>query len=320
MGEAVGKIYVEKFFPPLAKEKINVLVENLRKAMAERIENLPWMQQETKRKALEKLASMKLKVGYPEKWIDYSTLDIQKDAYVLNVLRARKFNINREMDKIGKKADPEEWHMYPQTVNAYYNPTMNEIVFPAAILQPPFFDYKADDAVNYGAIGTVIAHEMTHGFDDKGRLYNKEGNLQDWWTKKDEEAFNKQANKLVTLYSRFEPIKGKKLNGELTLGENIADLGGVTIAMHAMKKNAKDDTEEIEGMTHLERFFLSYANIWKQNMREQELEKRIIIDVHSPAEFRVNGIVYNLPDFYQAYKVVSDNKYFRKENEMIKIW
>lgn len=320
MGEAIGQIYVEKHFPLTAKERITELVENIRVSMAERIEGATWMQSETKIKALDKLHAMKLKVGYPDKWIDYSDLEIRNDSFVHNILRGRRFNIKREMNKIGKKADQQEWHMYPQTVNAYYNPTMNEIVFPAAILQPPFFDYTADDAVNYGAIGSVIAHEITHGFDDKGRLYDKNGNLNEWWTDEDKENFNKEASKLVELYNIFEPISGSFINGDLTLGENIADLGGVTIALNALKKklngsNPNDNT--ITSIDSIKRFFLSYANVWKQNMRDEELRKRLLIDVHSPAEYRVNGIVYHLPDFYHAFELEANKEI---ETGMIKIW
>ncbi len=322
MGEAVGKLYVKKYFPPEAKKRISELVGNLRETLAARINDAEWMQEDTKEKAFEKLSTMKLKVGYPDKWKDYTNLEIKEDAFVLNVLRARKFNIQEEIKKIGKEADPGEWHMTPQTVNAYFNPTMNEIVFPAAILQPPFFDYKADDAVNYGGIGAVIAHEMTHGFDDKGRLYDKNGNLTNWWTKTDEENFNKRASKLVALFNQFKPIENNNINGELTLGENIADLGGVTISLEALKKTMdnKVNEQKINGLPPIQRFFISYANIWKQNIRNEELKKRLIIDVHSPAEYRVNGIVYNIPEFYESFNMNSNDHFYIKENNRIKIW
>ena len=322
MGEAVGKLYVKKHFPPEAKKRISELVENLRETLGDRINDAEWMKEQTKKKALEKLSIMKLKVGYPDKWKDYSNLDIKEDSFVLNVLRARKFNIQEEIKKIGKEADPGEWHMTPQTVNAYFNPTMNEIVFPAAILQPPFFDYKADDAVNYGGIGAVIAHEMTHGFDDKGRLYDKNGNLTNWWTKTDEKNFNNRASKLAALFNQFKPIDNININGELTLGENIADLGGVTISLKALENALRNKTndQKINGLTSIQRFFISYANIWKQNIRDEELKKRLIIDVHSPAEFRVNGIVYNIPGFYESFNTNSKDHFYLKEKNWIKIW
>ncbi len=321
LGEAVGRLYVRKYFPPSAKARMLELVGNLKKSLADRIKNLSWMSDETKAKALEKLNAMNVKVGYPDKWIDYSKVDISRDSYLRNALNAAKFNVRRELNKIGKPVDRKEWGMTPQTINAYYSPNMNEIVFPAAILQPPFFNQDADDAVNYGAIGSVIGHEMTHGFDDQGRMYDKDGNLNNWQTKEDAEKFKKQAEVLVEQYDSYYPIDSMHINGKLTLGENIADLGGVTISYHAWEMASKGkELKPIDGFTPRQRFFLSYAQVWRQNIRPEELMRRLKLDVHSPARFRVNGVVRNVPQFYEAFDVKKGDKLYLPEDKRAKIW
>jgi len=322
MGMALGKMYVNKYFPPEAKARVEELVANLKKAYKSRIRNVSWMTDATKEKALEKLDAMTVKVGYPDEWRDYSDLDIAPGKYFENVLQASAFNIDYNLDKIGKKADPKEWHMTPQTVNAYYNPANNEIVFPAAILQPPFFFQHGDDAVNYGAIGVVIGHEMTHGFDDKGRLFDKNGNLNEWWTEEDSREFNKRAEQLVAHFGDFVPIKDMHLDGELTLGENIADNGGLHIALDALHLSLKDmDAQKIDGFTPEQRFFLSYAQIWRQNIRDEELMRRLKEDVHSPGEYRVNGGVFNVDAFYNAFSEVSaSDRLYRAPEKRADIW
>ena len=322
LGEAVGQLYVKEYFPPEAKERALDLVYNLKHAYAKRIDNLDWMSDVTKQKALEKLDAIRIKIGYPEKWIDYSPLTVTRDSYVTNVLNARAFDVKRDMEKINKPVDKTEWHMFPQTVNAYYNPGINEIVFPAAILQPPFFNFKADAPVNYGAIGAVIGHEMTHGFDDQGRQYDKNGNLNDWWTKDDEIQFNERAEKLVEQANHFTVMDTFKINGKLTLGENIADLGGLTIAYDALQIAMKDHPQkaEIEGFTPDQRFFLSWAQVWRSNIRRENQLLRLKTDVHSPAKYRTNGPISNLPAFHKAFNVTEGQALYRSPEEIAKIW
>jgi putative endopeptidase len=324
LGEAVGQRFVEKHFPPEAKQRMMELVMNLKASLADRVKELDWMVDETKQEALAKLESMNIKIGYPEKWKDYSSLDIQHDNYLHNVLEGRKFAFRDNMEKLGKPADPDEWHMNPQTVNAYYNPNMNEIVFPAAILQPPFFYLHADDAVNYGAIGVVIGHEMTHGFDDQGRHYDKKGNLENWWTKIDEERFKERTKVLVEQYNRFMVFDSLNLgvNGELTLGENIADVGGLNVSYHALEKalEGAPSPEPIDGFTTTQRFFLSYAKVWRQNIRDEELMRRLREDVHSPGEYRVNGAVFNIPEFYEAFPVDTTSPLYLPPGKRANIW
>jgi putative endopeptidase len=269
LGECIGQLYVQKFFPPEAKQKMIDLVSNLKKSLKQRIENLTWMGPDTKQEAIAKLDKMGVKVGYPDKWRDYSGLEITSQPYVLNVLNAQAFDFRYTMNKIGKPVDPTEWGMTPQTVNAYYNPNRNEIVFPAGILQPPFFNMYADDAVNYGAIGMVIGHEMTHGFDNMGRQFDKDGNLRDWWTREDSKAFEEHTKMLVDQYNKYEVLDSTYVNGQLTLGENIADLGGITVALNAYKlsQQGREQPAPIDGFTDLQRFFMSYAQIWWTNMR-----------------------------------------------------
>lgn len=322
LGELVGQLYVEKYFPPAAKERMLELVNNLKIALEQHIKNLEWMGAGTKKEALEKLARMNVKIGYPDKWIDYSKLDITPESYVNNVLASRNFKWNLELEKIGKPVDRGEWHMTPQTVNAYYSPTMNEIVFPAAILQYPFFILDADDAVNYGAIGVVIGHEMTHGFDDQGRQYDKEGNLRDWWTEDDAKLFNEKVEPLIHQYNAFEALESQYVNGKLTLGENIADVGGLTVALTALKKSfeGKQEPKDIDGLTWLQRYYLSYAQVWRQNIRQEELAQRLKTDVHSPGEFRTIGATANAPEFYEAFNVTKDQKYYIPKEKRAVIW
>ncbi len=323
LGEAIGQLYVEKFFPPVAKEKMTALVMNLKASLKQRIENLAWMGTQTKLEALAKLDKMGVKVGYPDKWRDYSGLEITPDSYVMNVLNSQAFEFRYTMNKVGKPVDREEWGMTPQTVNAGYYPNKNEIVFPAGILQPPFFNLDADDAVNYGAIGMVIGHEMTHGFDNQGRQFDKDGNLRDWWTKEDSKAFEDRASMLIDQYNHFEVLDSAFVNGKLTLGENIADLGGATIAYNAYKLSlkGKETPKPIDGFTDTQRFFLSYAQIWRTNMRDAELRKRIKTDEHSPAKVRINGVVYNMPEFYKAFPSVKPvDKLFRAPEQRPVIW
>lgn len=323
LGEAFGQLFVEKYFPPEAKTRMVKLVANLKESMGERIQNLDWMEEETKGKALEKLASMNVKIGYPDEWIDYSAVEISPDNFLQNIRNANVFDFDREMAKIDKPVDRGEWGMFPQTVNAYYSPTMNEIVFPAAILQPPFFYMDADDAVNYGAIGVVIGHEMTHGFDDQGRKYDKNGNLNGWWTDNDAKAFEERTQKLVDQFNNFTVFDSLHVDGELTLGENIADLGGLNISWQAFQKALEENgrPEDIAGLSPEQRFFLSYAQVWRQNIRDKELMRRIKEDVHSPGEFRVNGPLFNMAEFYAAFPEVNKGgKLFIAEEERAKIW
>jgi len=301
LGECVGKFYVEKYFPESSKKRMTELVLSLKDSWADHIRNLDWMSESTKTKALQKLDSMNFKIGYPDKWIDYSSLQMKKDNYVANIIEARKF-------------------VSPQTVNAYFHPNLNEIVFPAAILQPPFFFPDADDAVNYGAIGSVIGHEMTHGFDDQGRLYDASGNLSDWWTADDSKKFNEKTKPLVDFFSKYMVADSLFVDGELTLGENIADLGGISVSADALKKRLNGKEENINGFTPMQRFFLAYAQVWRQNIRPEELNKRVKTDVHSPAMARVNCIVYQHSDFYPAFNVSKNTKSYISESGRIKIW
>jgi len=322
IGELVGQLFVKKYFPPEAKTKMLELVGNLRKSLRERIKNLSWMSDATKLEAIAKLEKINVKIGYPDKWIDYSSLDITRDSYYQNVLNSAKFEMKRQMAKIGKPVDKDEWGMTPQTVNAYYNPNLTEIVFPAAILQYPFFQLHADDAVNYGAIGVVIGHEMTHGFDDQGRQYDKEGNLRDWWAPGDADKFKEKIKPLIDQYSKFTAIKDMKVNGELTVGENIADVGGLIVAFNALKMSFDKDKmpEKIYGFTWEQRFFLSYAQVWRNNIRDEELIKRLKTDVHSPGKFRTNGATANLDEFYSAFGIQPGGQYYLAPEQRAKIW
>ena len=322
LGELVGQLYVERYFPPESKKRMIELVMNLKTALGERINNLDWMSEETKEKALAKLDAFGVKIGYPDKWIDYSTLEIKRDSYVLNIIRANAFETKRDLNKIGKPVDPTEWGMTPQTVNAYYHPFRNEVVFPAGILQPPFFNPDADDPVNYGSIGVVIGHEMTHGFDDQGRQYDAEGNLNDWWTPEDAKHFNERAQVLVDQFNHYFPVDTVHIDGKLTLGENIADLGGLNVAydalQHAMAKNPPK--AEIDGYTPDQRFFLGYAQVWRNNIRKENLLLRLKTDVHSPGKYRVIGPLSDLLTFYTAFDVKEGDQMWRPEEKRARIW
>ena len=322
LGEAVGQLYVEKYFPPEAKKRMLELVSNLKLALKDRIEKLTWMGDATKKQAVEKLEKINVKVGYPDKWIDYASLTITKDSYFENIMAASRFYFKRDLEKIGKPVDRMEWGMTPQTVNAYYSPNMNEIVFPAAILQEPFFFLKADDAVNYGAIGVVISHEMTHGFDDQGCQYDKDGNLRNWWTKEDATNFEKQTRVIADHYNAFKELDSLHVDGKLTLGENIADMGGITVAYAALQKalQGKDANAMIDGFTIDQRFFLSYAQVWRQNIRDKELMRRLKEDVHSPHDARVNALLFNVPQFYKAFNIQATDKLFIPEKDRAVIW
>jgi putative endopeptidase len=322
LSEAVGQMYVEKYFPPQAKERMLKLVDNLKIALGERIDNLEWMGDSTKENAQEKLKAIRVKIGYPDKWKDYSKLEVKSNLYVLNMLSARNFAFNDMINKIDKPVDKTEWHMPPQMVNAYYSPTQNEIVFPAGILQPPFFFLDGDDAVNYGAIGVVIGHEMTHGFDDKGRLYDKDGNLNEWWTKDDAKRFEERANVLVKQFDEFVVLDSIKANGKFTLGENIADLGGVNISYTAFKKTEqwKNRDEKIDGFTADQRFFLAYAHVWAQNIRDKEILRRTQDDVHSLGKYRVIGPLRNVEEYHQAFDIKEGDYMFLPKSKRAIIW
>lgn len=322
LGEAVGQLYVEQYFSPKAKTRITKLVENLRIAFGQRINQLTWMSDSTKIAAHEKLATISVKVGYPNKWRDYTGLEIKNDSYLENLLRSNEFDFNYTMAKAGKQVDREDWEMTPQTVNAYYNPLANEIVFPAAILQPPFFYPEGDDAINYGAIGVVIGHEMTHGFDDQGRQFDKEGNLTDWWKATDAEQFKQKTRVLVDLFDTFSVLDSTKANGELTLGENIADLGGVYISYQAYQNTLKDyeTVEKIDGFTGNQRFFLSYSRVWAQNIRDQEIIRLTKDDVHSLGYWRVNGPLPNFEPWYKAFGVTEASKLYIAPEKRASIW
>ena len=324
IGEALGKLYVAYNFPPEAKARALEMVNNLKEALADRTKTLDWMDQPTKEQALKKLAAMQVKIGYPDKWLDYSLLRIDRGPYVLNDIRAAQFATTREMNKIGKPVDPTDWGMTPPTVNAYYQPNRNEIVFPAGILQPPFFYANADDAVNYGAIGAVIGHEMTHGFDDQGRQFDANGNLRDWWSKKSADEYNKRRKAVVAQYNAYEALPGLHVNGELTQGENIADIGGLKLAYAALQKalakHPEERTKKIDGFTPEQRFFLSFAAIWRSKIRDADQKLRLTTDPHSPAQFRVNGPLSDMPEFQQAFNVPSGSPMVRPEDKRVNIW
>ncbi|MGE3303657.1 MAG: M13 family metallopeptidase [Hyphomonadaceae bacterium] len=321
LGEAVGALYVAKHFPPDAKAKMDVLVENLRKAYGARIAAAPWMSADTKQAALEKLASFRPKIGYPVAWRDYTALEIVAGDAFGNQKRAAVFEWNRDVARLGKPTDRDEWFMTPQTVNAYYNPVFNEIVFPAAILQPPFFDPNADPAVNYGGIGGVIGHEMGHGFDDQGAKSDAKGVLRTWWKKADEDAFKARVAKLATQYDAFEPLKGLRINGQLTLGENIGDLGGLSIAHDAYLLSLNGaPAPAIGGVSADQRFFYGWGQVWRSLIRDPALRNQILSDPHSPAEFRVNGVVRNIDAWYAAFGVQPGDKLYLAPEERVKIW
>lgn len=321
LGEEVGKVYVARYFSPQAKARMTELVNNLQQAFAQRIKNLAWMSEKTKEQALKKLAKFTSKIGYPDKWKDYSGLEIKKDDLVGNNIRSAIFEYERELSKLGKPIDKSEWHMTPQTINAYYNPPMNEIVFPAAILQPPFFNMQADDAVNYGAIGAVIGHEMSHGFDDQGSKFDGDGNMKNLWTEEDKKEFEKRGQKLVDEFSAFKVLDTVAVNGKLTLGENIGDLGGLNISLQAYKNSLNGkEAPVIDGLTGVQRFFLGWAQVWRAKYRDQALRRQVMTDPHSPAIFRVNGSMVNLDEFYKAFNIKEGDPMFMPVDKRTKIW
>ncbi len=309
-GEALGKLYVDKYFGEESKARMEQMVDDLKEVFKARIENLDWMGQETKEKALEKFSRFRAKIGYPSKFIDYSQVEVKDDDFFGNVMRAAEFEINRNLSRVGKDVDRELWEMTPPTVNAYFSPTDNEIVFPAGILQPPFFDPDMDDAVNYGATGGTIAHEITHGFDDEGRKFDKDGNLGDWWTEEDKVKFEEKANSVVKLYSSYDAIPGVKINGKLTLGENIADLGGITIALEALKMRLKKNPEmnkRINGLTPIQRFFLGWAQGWRTNSTDEYVKMQVSRDPHSPDNIRADLPCMVCDDFEEAFREFSNS-------------
>ena len=323
MGEAVGRLYVDEHFPAEAKEQITELVANLIEAYRRSITSLAWMSEETRSRALEKLDSFTPKVGYPDRWRDYSMLQIDRDDLVGNVRRACEFEADRDLARIGQPVDTDEWFMSPQTVNAYYNPLMNEIVFPAAILQPPFFHPDADPAVNYGAIGAVIGHEIGHGFDDQGSRYDGNGNLNDWWTESDRTAFEERTAVLVSQYDALEPRQapGQHVNGSFTLGENIGDLGGLAIAYAAYGiATDRSEPEVLDGLTGPQRFFWSWAQAWRSKSRDEEVVRLLAIDPHSPPEFRCNAVVRNIDGFHEAFEVTEGDALWLAPEERVSIW
>ena len=323
LGEAAGKLYVERHFPAAAKKRMEELVANLIEAYRIDISELDWMGAETKKRALEKMSKFTPKIGYPDEWRDYSSLDITADDLIGNVYRATAFEVDRAIAKLGKPVDRNEWHMTPQTVNAYYNPTMNEIVFPAAILQPPFFDIDADDAVNYGGIGAVIGHEIGHGFDDQGSKFDGDGNLTDWWTEADRDAFEARTKKLIEQYNQLEPIAapGHHVNGALTIGENIGDLGGLTIAHKAYQISlAGKSAPTLDGFDGYQRLFIGWAQVWRSKNRPEAAIQRIATDPHSPDEHRCNAVLRNLNEFYEAFDVTEKDALWLDPAERVRIW
>jgi putative endopeptidase len=321
IGELTGKIYVAKYFPPESKQRASQLVANIRQAYSEGIDRLTWMSPETKQQAHAKLAKFTPKIGYPDKWKDWSKLEVRRDDLVGNVIRASMVDSDRNVAKLGQPVDHSEWRMTPQTVNAYYFAPANEIVFPAAILQPPFFDPSVDDAVNYGGIGSVIGHEMSHGYDDQGRHYDGDGNLNNWWVENDDKEFRQRATQLAQEYNGFSPLPGLFVNGELTLGENIADLSGVAMAYQAYKfslQGKKPPT--LDDFTGDQRFFIGYAQVWARKYRDDEMRRRLLTDPHSPSQYRVNGIVANQAGFYTAFGLAAKDKLYRGPAERVKIW
>lgn len=321
LGEVVGKVYVEKHFSPEAKERMTGMVKNLLKAYAESIKKLDWMSEATKKQALAKVDKFMIKIGYPDKWIDYSSLKVAKNDLYGNAQRSTEFEYNRLLNKLGKPVDRTEWGMTPQTVNAYYNPSLNEIVFPAAILQPPFFDLKADDAVNYGGIGAVIGHEIGHGFDDQGATFDGDGVMRNWWTDADLKAFKAKTEALVAQYNGFKVFPDLNVNGAFTLGENIGDLGGLSIAIKAYKMSLNGkEAPKMDGYTGMQRVFLGWGQVWLDKSREESLRSQVAGDPHSPAKFRINGVVRNVPEFYEAFNIKPTDSLYLAPEKRVKIW
>ena len=322
VGFAVGKLYVNDVFPPAAKDSAQQMVEYIKKAFAARINNLPWMSDDTKARAQEKLASFNVKIGYPDAWETYEDLTIGKDSYLQNVQAAHAFALRDNLNKLGKPVDKNEWFMTPQTVNAYYSPTFNEIVFPAGILQPPFYDYRADAAVNYGGIGAVIGHEISHGFNDNGSRFNQEGNMNNWWTEEDREKFDARTGQLAAQYDAYEPLNSVFVNGKFTLGENIGDLGGVLAAYDGLKLYLEDQgrPEDIQGFTPEQRFFISWATIWRTKYKDETLRNQVMTDPHSPGMYRATGPLTNVNGFYEAFGVSADDPMYKADSARVYIW
>ena len=326
LGEAIGQLYVEKAFPPEAKKKAMAMVENIRLALANRIKQLDWMTDSTKQKALDKLSAFTVKIGYPDDWKSYAGLQVDKSpessSYYQNVVNAARWSVKKNIEKLGKPVDRKEWQMSPQTVNAYYNPLFNEIVFPAGILQPPFYNYKADEAVNYGGIGAVIGHEISHGFDDSGSKFDAEGNLKDWWKEEDLKRFQRKGDSLAKQFDKYEVLPGVFVQGEYTLGENIGDLGGVNVAYDGLQRFLRENGRPgpIDGFTPEQRFFISWATIWRSKDKDESLRTQVNVDPHAPNRFRANGPVGNVGYFYEAFNVRPGDKLYREKADRVKIW
>lgn len=321
IGELLGQLYVEKYFTPAAKQYMVNLVNNLKVTLGERIQHLDWMSDATKERALKKLAAFTVKIGYPDKWQAYAGLEIARNDYAGNLRRISKWRYNYNISQLGKPVDKTRWNMSPPTVNAYYSPTNNEIVFPAGILQFPFFDFGADDAINYGGIGAVIGHEMTHGFDDSGRQYDGDGTLRDWWTKDDADKFKSRADQVVAQYNAFTVVDTLHVNGKLTLGENLADLGGLNVAYAAFKKTKQGQSnQKIDGFTPDQRFFLSWAQVWRSEQRPEAAAQRILTDPHSPEQYRCNAPIQNIDAWYAAFNIQPGDKNYKKPEDRIKVW
>ena len=321
LGEPLGQLYVRRHFPPESRRRMQELVNNLMQAYESSLQDLPWMTQATRAKALEKLSKITPKIGYPDQWRDFSELEIRAGDLLGNIARSRRFEHFYQVNRLNDAVNRDEWGMTPQTVNAYYNPSLNEIVFPAAILQPPFFDATADDAVNYGGIGAVIGHEISHGFDDEGSKYDGDGNLKNWWTEEDRKSFEELTSRLIAQFAAYEPLPGQKLNGKLTLGENIADLSGMSIALKAYLISLGDKGgKDLDGYTPTQRYFLGWSQIWRRKYRDDEMARRLLIDPHSPSAYRANGPVTNLDAFHTAFGVKPGDKLWKPPAERIRIW
>ena len=321
LGEPLGQLYVRRHFPPESRRRMQELVNNLMQAYESSLQDLPWMTQATRAKALEKISKITTKIGYPDQWRDFSELEIHAGDLLGNIARSRRFEHFYQVNRLNDAVNRDEWGMTPQTVNAYYNPSLNEIVFPAAILQPPFFDATADDAVNYGGIGAVIGHEISHGFDDEGSKYDGDGNLKNWWTEEDRKSFEELTSRLIAQFAAYEPLPGQKLNGKLTLGENIADLSGMSIALKAYMISLGDKGgKDLDGYTPTQRYFLGWSQIWRRKYRDDEMARRLLIDPHSPSAYRANGPVTNLDAFHTAFGVKPGDKLWKPPAERIRIW
>jgi len=326
LGEAIGKLYVDENFPPEAKQKAMEMVENIKLAFADRIKNVEWMSDSTKKASLKKLSTFTVKIGYPDEWKNYAGLVIEKApekaSYYQNVANASKFVVQQNIAKLGKPVNTKEWQMTPQTVNAYYNPLFNEIVFPAGILQPPFYNYKADEAVNYGGIGAVIGHEISHGFDDQGSQFDAEGNLKNWWQEEDLKKFKERGKALADQFGKYEPLPGVLVQGEFTLGENIGDLGGLSVAYDGLQRFYREHKRPglIDGYTPEQRFYLSWATVWRIKYKDETLRTQVNTDPHSPGMFRANGPISNIKEFYDAFGVKPGDKMYREEKDRVKIW